>query len=107
MLGTTGFISELPANPHILFLAIFGTAELLSNGSGGGQGPSPIAKPSGGVLPVQVIAQQWEFTYRYPTYGGVETPDLVVPVDREIAFHVTSQRYSRVHGDRGSSRPYP
>jgi len=74
----------------VLFLAIFGTAELLSDGSGGGQGPSPIAKPSGDVLPVQVIAQQWEFTFRYPTYGGVETPDLVLPVDREIAFHVTS-----------------
>jgi cytochrome c oxidase subunit 2 len=75
----------------VLFLAIFGTAELLAkNGSGGGQGPSPIAKPGGGALPVQVIAQQWEFTYRYPTYGGVETAQLVLPVDREIAFHVTS-----------------
>ncbi len=58
----------------VLFLAIFGTAELLAdNGSGGGSGPNPVAKPSGAVLPVQVIAQQWEFTYRYPTYGGVET----------------------------------
>ena len=42
------------------------------------------------MLPVQVIAQQWEFTYRYPTYGGVETAQLVLPVDRQIAFHVTS-----------------
>jgi cytochrome c oxidase subunit 2 len=74
----------------ILFLAIFGSAELLSTGSGGGQGPKPITKPSGNVLPVQVIAQQWEFTYRYPTYGGIETPDLVIPVNTEIAFHVTS-----------------
>jgi cytochrome c oxidase subunit 2 len=75
----------------VLFLAIFGTVELLGgNGSGGGQGPSPIAKPVGGLLPVQVIAQQWEFTYRYPTYGGVETPQLVIPVGRQIAFHVTS-----------------
>jgi cytochrome c oxidase subunit II len=75
----------------IVFLAIFGTVELFGgNGSGGGQGPSPIAKPGGAALPVQVIAQEWEFTYRYPTYGGVETPQLVIPVDREIAFHVTS-----------------
>jgi cytochrome c oxidase subunit II len=37
-----------------------------------------------------VIAQQWEFTYRYPTYGGVETAQLVLPVGRQIAFHVTS-----------------
>jgi len=73
----------------VLFLAIFGTAELYANGSGGGQGPSPITTP-GGALPVQVIAQQWEFTYRYPTYGGVETAQLEIPVDRQIAFHVTS-----------------
>jgi len=74
----------------VLFLAIFGSAELLTSGAGGGQGPKPIAKPSGSVLPVQVIAQQWEFTYRYPTYGGVETAQLEIPVDTEIAFHVTS-----------------
>jgi cytochrome c oxidase subunit 2 len=75
----------------VLFLAIFGTAELLAdNGAGGGSGPNPVAKPSGAVLPVQVIGQQWEFTYRYPTYGGVETASLVLPAGREIAFHVTS-----------------
>jgi len=75
----------------VLFLAIFGTAELLAdNGAGGGGGPNPVAKPSGPLFPVQVIGQQWEFTYRYPTYGGVETAQLVIPVDRPIAFHVTS-----------------
>ena len=42
------------------------------------------------MLPVQVIGQQWEFTFRYPTYGGVETAELVLPVNREIEFHVTS-----------------
>ncbi|HZQ15573.1 MAG TPA: cytochrome c oxidase subunit II [Gaiellaceae bacterium] len=75
----------------VLFLAIFGTAELLAdNGSGSGGGPSPAWKPGGTVLPVQVIGQQWEFTYRYPTYGGVETAQLVLPQGVEIAFHVTS-----------------
>ncbi len=75
----------------VLFLAIFGTTELLANnGAGGGGGPNPVAKPSGTVLPVQVIGQQWEFTYRYPTYGGVETAQLVLPTGTEIAFHVTS-----------------
>ncbi len=67
----------------VLFLAIFGTTELLAdNGAGGGGGPNPVAKPSGIALPVQVIGQQWEFTYRYPTYGGVETAELVLPVGR-------------------------
>src|SRR5665213_102700 len=43
----------------VLFLAIFGTAELFaSNGAGGGEGPKPLEKPSGPVLPVQVIGQQ-------------------------------------------------
>ncbi|HEY2072456.1 MAG TPA: cytochrome c oxidase subunit II [Gaiellaceae bacterium] len=74
----------------VLFLAAFGTYELLQNGSGGGQGPNPIAKPSGQKIPVQVIAQQWQFTYRYPTYGGLETPQLVLPADSTIELHVTS-----------------
>ena len=42
------------------------------------------------MLPVQVIGQQWEFTYRYPTYGGVETPSSCCRSAREIEFHVTS-----------------
>jgi len=74
----------------VLFLAVYGTARLFDNGSGGGQGSNPIAKPSGHPMPVQVIAQQWEFTYRWPTFGGVETPHLVLPVGQEVALHVTS-----------------
>ena len=37
-----------------------------------------------------MIAQQWKFTYRYPTFGGFETNQLVLPDDTTIAFHVTS-----------------
>jgi cytochrome c oxidase subunit 2 len=76
----------------VLFLAGFGTYELVQpSGAGGGQGPSPIWTPaSHTVLPVQVIGQQWKFTYRYPTYGGFETNKLVIPDDTTIAFHVTS-----------------
>ncbi|MHB8470650.1 MAG: cytochrome c oxidase subunit II [Gaiellaceae bacterium] len=74
----------------VLFFAGFGTYELLQNGAGGGQGPNPIAVPSGTKVPVQVIAQQWEFTYRYPTYGGLETTQLVLPADSTIELHVTS-----------------
>jgi len=74
----------------VLFLAGYGTYELLQNGSGGGQGPSPVAVPSGHKLQVQVIAQQWEFTYRYPSYDGLETSQLVIPADTLIEFHVTS-----------------
>jgi cytochrome c oxidase subunit 2 len=71
---------------------VFGTYELIGTaGSGGGEGPSPIWTPvSKNLLTVQVIAQQWLFTYRYPNFGGFETPQLVLPNDTTIAFHVTS-----------------
>ena len=57
-------------------LATFGTYELLKDGAGSGQGPNAAFLPAGRstAMDVQVIGQQWEFTYRYPTYGGVETP---------------------------------
>ncbi len=76
----------------VLFLAGFGTYELVQpEGAGGGQGPNPIWTPtSNAVLPVQVIGQQWKWTYRYPTFGGFETTELVLPVDTTVAFHVTS-----------------
>ncbi len=77
----------------VLGLAAYGTIGLFSSdGAGGGQGPNPLAKPAnaGQALQVQVIGQQWLWTFRYPSYGGVETPDLALPVNREIEFHVTS-----------------
>jgi cytochrome c oxidase subunit 2 len=76
----------------VLFLAAYGSVRMLADGAGGGQGPNPIATPSGAghALQVQVIAQQWRFTYRYPAYGGVETDTLELPTDRMIEFHVTS-----------------
>jgi cytochrome c oxidase subunit 2 len=94
-----------------LFLAGFGTwALIVDNGSGGGEGPNPAFAPAGAlkaetaalvgkatwspgsknVLPVQVIGQQWKFTYRYPTFGGFESAQLILPADTTIAFNVTS-----------------
>jgi cytochrome c oxidase subunit II len=75
----------------VLSLAVYGTERLLAdNGAGSGSGPTPLTTPSGPKLPVQVIAQQWAFTYRYPTYGGVEVPHLVLPDNQMIELHVTS-----------------
>ncbi len=78
----------------VLFLAAYGSIRLLADGSGGGQGPNPIAVPSSAkgdpVLQVQVIAQQWEFNYRYPSYGGVETHKLELPTNTTVELHVTS-----------------
>ena len=76
----------------VLFLFGFGTYELVQpGGAGGGQGSSPIWTPtSKTILPIQVIGQQWKFTYRYPTFGGFETDQLVIPDDTTIQFNVTS-----------------
>jgi cytochrome c oxidase subunit II len=76
----------------VLFLAGFGTYELLKDGAGGGQGPNPIAFPANHqtAFQVQVIGQQWQFTYRYPSLGGMESNQLVLPANRVIAVHVTS-----------------
>ena len=72
----------------------YGTVDLLgaSKGAGGGQGPNPLSKPAdmANVLQIQVIGQQWLWTFRYPGYGGVETTQLELPVNRWIEFHVTS-----------------
>jgi cytochrome c oxidase subunit II len=78
----------------VLGLAIYGTVGLFgsAHGAGGGQGPSPLSKPPASTHPlqVQVIGQQWLWTFRYPGYGGVETAQLVLPANRWIEFHVTS-----------------
>ncbi len=76
----------------VIGLFVFGTVELITTaGAGGGEGPSPIWTPSSAtILPIQVIAQQWAFTYRYPTFGGFESKTLMIPDNTTIAFHVTS-----------------
>jgi cytochrome c oxidase subunit 2 len=78
----------------VLGLATYGTVGLYngSEGAGGGQGPSPLATPPASAHPleIQVIGQQWLWTFRYPSYGGVETAQLVLPANRWVVFHVTS-----------------
>ena len=60
-------------------------------GPGAERAPSPIWTPtSKTILPIQVIGQQWKFTYRYPTFGGFETNQLVLPDDTTVEFNVTS-----------------
>jgi len=48
-----------------------------------------VAKPAA-LLPVQVIGQQWVWTFRYPTYGGMESRELVVPINTPIELNITS-----------------
>ena len=91
----------------VLGLFGFGTYELITPaGSGAGEGAAPIWNAPGArltvaqqtapwvpgkqALVVQVIAQQWKFTYRYPQLGGFETQNLVLPVGQWVQFNVTS-----------------
>jgi cytochrome c oxidase subunit 2 len=86
----------------VLWLFVFGTVELVGPaGAGAGEGPSPIWKLAGtrtaawtpggnDTLQVQVIGQQWAWTYRYPQFGGMESTALDLPVGTPIEFHVTS-----------------
>jgi cytochrome c oxidase subunit 2 len=76
----------------VLFLAGFGTYQLLVDGAGGGQGPNPVALPADhqNAYPIQVIGQQWQFTYRYPSLGGMESNQLMLPENTLVVLHVTS-----------------
>jgi cytochrome c oxidase subunit II len=78
----------------VLSLAVYGTVALAIDQPGAGISADAAALPmptsTSQPLEVQVIAQQWWFTYRYPTYGGIETSQLVLPVNQKIEFHITS-----------------
>ncbi len=86
----------------VLWLFAFGTWELIvPAGAGAGEGPSPIWKLAGTtsstwtpgsnhMLEVQAIGQQWQWTYRHPHCGGMETTQLLQPINTPIEFHVTS-----------------
>ncbi|MGH9303306.1 MAG: hypothetical protein ACRDZ5_02715 [Acidimicrobiales bacterium] len=86
----TGFIGLTTL--VVLGAFVFGTVMLIMPaGAGGGEGPAPIWNPpEKHLLVVQVIGQQWQWTYRYPGYGGFESNKLVLPARTTIAFHVTS-----------------
>lgn len=50
-----------------------------------------ITQPDGAnPMHIQVIGQQWFWTYRYPSYGGMESRELYLPVHRSIEFDITS-----------------
>jgi len=42
------------------------------------------------LLVIQVVGQQWQWTFRYPSYGGMETNYLEVPVETPVRFDITS-----------------
>jgi cytochrome c oxidase subunit II len=92
--GPTQLAWVLATAVIVTALAVWGSYTLVESarGAGGGQGPSPADLPKGRktALPIQVIGQQWAWTFRFPTYSAFETRELELPVNKLIAFHVTS-----------------
>ena len=82
----------------VFILAGIGIAELEGSATGTNFSISePTLAAAGDVgtteakaLQVQVVAQQWYFTYRYADYGGVESLHLILPVNANVVMHVTS-----------------
>jgi cytochrome c oxidase subunit 2 len=83
----------------VFILAGIGIVELEGSATGTNFATSespPLAAPGdlgtteAKALEVQVVAQQWWFTYRYPDFGGVESLHLILPVNANVVVHVTS-----------------
>ena len=85
----------------VFVLAGIGISELAStsNGTNFGSTDQPVLGTSGSLqvgsteanaLQVQVIGQQWYFTYRYPDFGGAESLHLILPVNANVVVHITS-----------------
>jgi cytochrome c oxidase subunit 2 len=92
--GPTQILWIVVTSAIVLALAVWGSDTLIVSaaGAGGGQGPNPDALPANyqQALQVQVIGQQWNWTYRFPAYGGLETAHLELPAGEDVELHVTS-----------------
>ena len=92
--GPTQVVWLVLTSAIVLALAVWGSYTLIvsSAGAGGGQGPNPDALPknSSQALQVQVIGQQWNWTYRFPSYKNIETMQLELPAGTDVELHVTS-----------------
>jgi cytochrome c oxidase subunit 2 len=86
----------------VLFLAGWGTFTLheitsppppavaaVPSGTHGKPYQGLVEKP-GHPLVIQVIGQEWFWTFRYPSYGGMETRQLEIPDNTLIQLHITS-----------------
>ena len=88
----------------VLFLATFGTFSLLDSAkgaSGGGQGSDPLVTPRGKALQVQVIGQQWAWTFRYPGQRRLrdDAPDAAGRPARRVPRYL-ARRHALVLGLR-------
>ena len=83
----------------VLVLAAIGISELEGSATGTNFSASEpnlatstqsLGTTEAQAVQVQVVAQQWYFTYRYPDFGGVESLHLILPANANVVLHVTS-----------------
>ena len=79
--GLTSGVWMFVSSALCLFLLIWGLAALSSVDSAAASSASP--------LEIDVTGQQWVWTFTYPAQG-VESDQLVLPLDRPVVFKVTS-----------------
>ncbi|MBO0843825.1 MAG: cytochrome c oxidase subunit II [Nocardioides sp.] len=79
--GMTSGIWIFLSSALCLFLLIWGLAALSKVDSAAASGATP--------LEIDVTGQQWVWTFSYPSQG-VESDQLVLPVNRPVVFKVTS-----------------
>ena len=82
---------SLQARPwqQITWLAITGALAIFLVGWGMFGFYRQTTDPPASPLVVNVIGQQWTWTYSYPSLG-VQSHELVLPLDRPVEFRVTS-----------------
>jgi cytochrome c oxidase subunit II len=86
--GHTGLEIIWTAIPIVIVLgfAVAATVVLNRNES---LGKSPLV--------VDVTGQQFAWTFTYPGYGKLKTDVLALPVNRQVAFHITSVPHDVIH----------
>ncbi len=74
------------------FLVVWGVTELATI-SAYSYGTTPASDQPNMQKPlvVNVTGQQWVWSFEYPDYQGVQSANLVVPIDRPVYFNVTSE----------------
>ena len=73
----------------LLVWGLYGMTKVGTFGTPVGQG-GMFGGTRSDPLVVDVTGQQWLWTFTYPSEGGIETTKLVLPVNRQVEFRVTS-----------------
>lgn len=71
-----------------LFVFVWGLIKIVDLPAAGGVAALPA--DSATPIEIQVTGQQWVWNFTYPELGGIQSEQLVLPVDHLVTFEVTS-----------------